>query len=167
MENKTFEVTEELYASQGKRFLNYIIDTIIIYAILFCLAVVIAFIGGLFGKTNIFEGIENISTLENYAIFFLIMLPYFILMETFFSTTFAKHITATLVVMKDGSKPKITTIFKRTLCRIIPFDGFSYLGTPSRGWHDSLSDTYVVDKKLFEAKKNLFYAFDEIGTKQE
>jgi hypothetical protein len=37
-------------------------------------------------------------------------------------------------------------IFIRTLSRFIIFEGLSYLGSVSRGWHDSLSGTYVVKK---------------------
>ena len=69
--------------------------------------------------------------------------------------------------MEDGTKPDAQTIIKRTLCRLIPFDGLSFFGTPSRGWHDSMSDTYVVKKDLFDEKVCLFYSLDEIGMDNE
>jgi uncharacterized RDD family membrane protein YckC len=68
--------------------------------------------------------------------------------------------------MKDGSKPSESTIIKRTFCRLIPFDNISYLGSRSRGWHDSASNTYVVRKEAFEQKRNLTNEFNEIGKNQ-
>lgn len=63
--------------------------------------------------------------------------------------------------MKNGEKPSFSVIFKRTLCRLIPFDGFSFLG--SRGWHDSISDTYVVEKKSLEESVKMFHDLKLIG----
>ncbi len=36
------------------------------------------------------------------------------------------------------------TAFIRSLCRLISFEQFSYLGGGLNGWHDSLSNTQVV-----------------------
>jgi uncharacterized RDD family membrane protein YckC len=69
--------------------------------------------------------------------------------------------------MEDGSKPDFGTTLKRTLCRIIPFEQFSFLGSQSRGWHDSICGTYVVNKKVFDEKHKQFYELDEIGKSQE
>ena len=88
-------------------------------------------------------------------------------MESIFSKSIGKFITRTMVVFEDGSKPDSGTILRRTLCRIIPFDNLSFLGTPSRGWHDSITNTYVVRKDDFERSKELFYAFEEIGINQD
>ena len=37
------------------------------------------------------------------------------------------------------------------------------MGGNTRGWHDSLSDTYVVKKDLLDERKNQFYELDEIS----
>lgn len=47
--------------------------------------------------------------------------------------TIGKYITKTIVVMEDGSKPKASDIVLRSLCRLIPFDAFSFLGTEGKG----------------------------------
>lgn len=167
MENERFIVTDELLASRGHRFLNYIIDIVIIYVIIIVLTFILAIVASVFGNTEILLWLQNISDLEGYLIFFLIMIPYFTLMETFFSRTVAKYITQTMVVLEDGSKPKSDTILKRTFSRIIPFDGLSFLGSPCRGWHDSISDTYVVKKNAFNLKKELFSDFNDIGKEIE
>jgi uncharacterized RDD family membrane protein YckC len=167
MAQEEFEVTDDLMASRGQRFLNYIIDTIIIYILIFGVSFITALIANYMGATGFLEWLQNINGLEEYLIYFLIMIPYFTLMESIFSKSVGKFITKTMVVLEDGSKPESSTILKRTLCRIIPFDGLSFLGTPSRGWHDSIIGTYVVKKDDFERSKELFYAFDEIGVNQE
>lgn len=167
MAQEEFEVTDDLLASHGQRFLNYIIDVVIIYAIIFGLSFVIAIIATFLEADSFLEKLQNLSGLEEYLVYFLIMIPYFTLMESIFSKSIGKFITKTMVVLEDGSKPESGIILRRTLCRIIPFDGLSFLGSPSRGWHDSITETYVVRKDDFERKKELFYAFDEIGVNQE
>jgi uncharacterized RDD family membrane protein YckC len=72
-----------------------------------------------------------------------------------------------MVVNEDGSTIDLGTALRRTLCRVIPFEQFSFLGSSTRGWHDSIPDTYVVQKAAFEEAKHLFYAFDEIGNAPE
>lgn len=161
MENK-FRVTDDLLATTGQRFGNYIIDVIVIYIFVFIIAFAAAMITALAGSTtNILEEMEGdwLATL----IFLFISTTYYVIFEGFFSRSIAKFITQTVVVNEDGSKPDFGTIFKRTLCRIIPFDAFSYLGGRSRGWHDSIPEVYVVKKQAFEHSKKLFDSFEEIG----
>jgi uncharacterized RDD family membrane protein YckC len=167
MAQAEFKVTDDLMASRGHRFLNYIIDVVIIYILIFGVSIIIALIANYLEATSFLEWLQNINGLEEYLIYFIIMIPYFTLMESIFSKSVGKFITKTMVVLEDGSKPESGTILRRTLCRIIPFDGLSFLGTPSRGWHDSITDTYVVRKDDFERSKELFYAFDEIGVNQD
>ncbi|WNH08862.1 hypothetical protein [Thalassobellus suaedae] len=50
---------------------------------------------------------------------------------------------------------------------MIPFDALSFLGTIGKGWHDSISSTYVVDIGRFEAKKKTFSELDQIGVSQD
>jgi len=167
MAQEKFEVTDDLIASRAQRLLNYVIDTIIIYILIFGVSFITAIIATYIGATGFLDWLQNINGLEEYLIYFLIMIPYFTLMESIFSKSIGKFITKTMVVLEDGSKPESGTVLRRTVCRIIPFDGLSFLGTPSRGWHDSITDTYVVKKDDFERSKELFYAFDEIGVNQE
>lgn len=167
MAQEEFEVTDDLMASRGHRFLNYIIDTIIIYILIFGVSFITAIIATYLEATRFLEWLQNINGLEEYLIYFIIMIPYFTFMESFFSKSVGKFVTKTMVVLEDGSKPDSGTILRRTLCRIIPFNALSFLGTPSRGWHDSITDTYVVRKDDFERSKELFYAFDQIGVNQD
>jgi len=68
-------------------------------------------------------------------------------MEIKFQKTVAKFITKTKVVRLDGSKPNDSEIIARTICRLIPFDGISYLFVKN-GLHDYLSKTKVVKDRV-------------------
>lgn len=164
MENE-FKVSNDLLASQGQRFLNYVLDNIVIYAIIIILMFLTAMICTIFGFNTIIGWIDKLSDLQWYLLYFSTMIGYYVLFEYFFSRTVAKFITSTIVVIEDGSKPTIGTVFKRTLCRIIPFDPLSFFG--GRGWHDTIPDVFVMNKKEFEYKRDLFNSFDQIGEEEE
>lgn len=166
MEAREFRITDEMLATQGQRFLNYIIDLIIQYFIIFALGIIFSVLSLLTGYAGIMEWIGSMGDLEGYLVFFFIMILYYTLFESLCSRTIGKFITKTIVVNDDGSKPDSQIILKRTLCRLIPFDGLSFLGS-GRGWHDSITDTYVVDKRVMDEKMQLLSAFDQIGKDSE
>jgi uncharacterized RDD family membrane protein YckC len=165
MENE-FQVSDDLLASNQQRLANYIID----YVIRTLLGGLIGAAIGLtayFGENIVLETVRNMNKIEEYIFGCIVSIIYYNLVEIFLSRSFAKFITKTIVVMEDGSKPDYKTILLRTICRLIPLNHLSFLGTPCRGWHDSISKTYVVKKDLFEQKKDLFYSFEQIGEKEE
>ncbi len=163
MNTNNFQVNDLMLATKGQRFLNYIIDIIFIYIFIFSTFILFGIFSILIDYNDFFIWIENVNDLEGTLIFIVFMLIYFIVLEGFLSRSIGKYITKTIVVMKDGSKPNFETIRIRSLCRIIPFDHFSFLGTKSIGWHDSMSKTYVVDKNLFEKYKNELNQIDDIN----
>lgn len=162
-----FYITDDLYATTGQRFVNLIIDRIITYALLFIVGILSALIGELTGIYSITTWMENISSFEDILITTLFLLFYYCVTEVFLGRTIAKYLTKTMVVMEDGSRPDSQTMLKRSLCRLIPFDPLTFLSSPCRGWHDSISDTYVVQKKAFEESRRLFYDFKEIGKENQ
>ncbi len=164
---RQFYLTDDLLASNQQRFANYLIDYAIQLVFGIILGVIFGMIAFFLGYTGIFDKFGKMSSVQEYIFGIVITLIYYNLTEIFLSRSIAKFITKTIVVMEDGSKPDYKTILTRTVCRIIPFNQFSFLGTPCRGWHDSLSKTYVVKKKDFEQKRDLFYSFEEIGKKDE
>ncbi len=173
MTNQNFRVTPDLYATKGNRFANYIIDRIVFYALILGLG----FLAGVivysfFTDTTAFDAflydIENMSRLMDRLITGIIFCILYMIFEILLKgKTIGKYITKTLVVMEDGAKPKASDIILRSLCRLIPFEAFSFLGAEGRGWHDSMSNTYVVDEKKFKAKKNAQSELDQIGILQE
>lgn len=120
-------------ASSGSRLANYILDRIGIYILIFMMSSAIEI-----GFYSSF--IADILT----ALMVLMIPAYWILSEYFLGKTPAKFITKTKVVTRDGQRPSFLTIVGRTLCRLIPFEQFSFLGAKAVGWHDSISNTRVV-----------------------
>ncbi|KAF2507916.1 RDD family protein [Flavobacterium zhairuonense] len=164
MSNSTYVLDDKLLASTGQRFLNYILDTAVVFVLVFCLGIFLALLATLLGLPGLLSWLENISTLEDRLLFILINIIYYVFTEGLFGRSVGKLITGTVVVDENGLKPAFDVILKRSLCRIIPFDGLSFFG--SRGWHDSISDTYVVNKKDLEEELKSFYEFNLIGNNE-
>jgi uncharacterized RDD family membrane protein YckC len=163
MKTKKFTITENVLASQGQRFLNLIIDLVFIYILVLSAGTTIVLIAEATNNFAVSSWVENMSIVEIIAYGLLILFFYYFLTEVYFSRTLAKLITRTLVVKRDGSKPTVKMVFIRTLSRFIVFEGLSYLGSVSRGWHDSLSGTYVVKKKRLATSKRFFNNPEEFG----
>ncbi|SEN46737.1 Uncharacterized membrane protein YckC, RDD family [Flavobacterium sp. CF108] len=161
MSNSTYILDEKLLASGGSRFVNYILDIVVILALIFVISLMIAFLGNFLGWNDLLYWLGNLSDFEGQLVFIVISVFYYSLSEGLFGRSLGKFVTGTVVVDENGEKPSFGTIFKRSLCRLIPFEVFSFLG--SRGWHDSISDTYVVNKKDLEKEVKLFHEFNLIG----
>ncbi|MEP7372164.1 MAG: RDD family protein [Chitinophagaceae bacterium] len=133
-------------ASAGKRFANYIIDLVGFYALLFVVGIVIGLLNPpALESFNEESGDYNIG---QSLLFVLIFILYISGMEAIFKgKTLGKLMTGTRAVNEDGSNLLVGTAFLRGLCRAIPFEAFSALGTPSYPWHDKLSKSYVIDEK--------------------
>ena len=161
-----FYVTPDVLASREKRFVNFIIDIIGYYVLTTIVGVTIGILE-LIGVTGILDFILNLGTLGEYIMIIMINLMYFTAFETFTQRTLGKYISGTKVVLKDGSKPTINEILIRSLCRFIPFEAFSFLGSLGKGWHDTLSNTYVVDVKKFKSKMESTVEIEQIGRSEE
>ncbi len=110
-----------------KRFLNYIVD----YILIFILSLTIFLIFD-FGDSGSF-------------LIFFIMIVYYVFFESIWQKTPGKFITKTKVIKKDGTKPNFLSILGRTFSRFIPFDNLSFLFSSNPiGWHDSISKTMIV-----------------------
>jgi uncharacterized RDD family membrane protein YckC len=156
MENKKFTITDDLLASKGERFLNFIIDLLIIYIIAVCIVATINIIGDVTDSYGVSNWVKSLSLIENLFFGLIILFFYYAFTEMYFSRTFAKYFTKTMVVRVDGSKPNTKNFMIRTVSRLNPIDPFSFLGKSERGLHDTLSATYVVKKHEFVAKKKMF-----------
>ncbi|WP_281227778.1 RDD family protein [Flavobacterium aquiphilum] len=163
MENTTYILDEKLLVSGGRRFLNYILDLFFYVIFIFCVAFITTLVAALLGLTDLVFWLQNIPDMQANVIAVIVMLIYYILTEGIFGRSLAKFITGTVVVDENGEKPTFGILFQRTLCRLIPFDALSFLGNSGRGWHDSISDTYVVDKKELEKSIRVFNEMDQIG----
>ncbi|MBS7252839.1 RDD family protein [Flavobacterium branchiicola] len=165
MSNSTYTLDEKLLVSRGARFLNYVIDQVFLMILLFALLFISSLISGLLGSTSLSMWINGLGDFGWNIIYITALIVYYITMEGFLGRTVAKYITGSIVVDENGEIPSFGTITKRTLCRCIPFDVLTYLGG-SRGWHDSISDTYVVNKKALDEEVKSFHEFNLIGVKE-
>jgi uncharacterized RDD family membrane protein YckC len=77
-----------------------------------------------------------------------------ILLETFFQQTLGKMLTGSIVINEYAEKPNFVKCILRAVIRIVPFEPFSNLNSPSRGWHDRWSETYVIKKTDLEKLQN-------------
>jgi uncharacterized RDD family membrane protein YckC len=75
-------------------------------------------------------------------IYFLITL-YYLTTEGIFNTSIGKTIMGNMVVDNVAGRPGIGQRIGRTFARLIPFEALSFV-FGERGWHDDLTDTYVV-----------------------
>lgn len=70
---------------------------------------------------------------------------YYIICESVLGSSPAKYLTQTRVIDYDGNKPSVKKVIIRTLCRLIPFEGFSFFAND--GWHDKISETTVAKEE--------------------
>ena len=125
---------------KGTRFLNLIID----YIGMFMLSIILVIsIGIIFGQ----EGIAKIETLNDYISGIILMLIYYLPLESITDRTLGKLITGTKIVTEQGTKPTFKQVLGRTLARLVPFEWFSFLDKESRGWHDTWPKVYVVKSR--------------------
>ena len=138
------ETTHLVQAGTGKRFANYIIDVIVFYIVVFFLAMVVAMI-----DPDLILWMQATDAGTNLLNSLISLLLYGIIMGITEALTrgrsLGKLITGTRAVNPDGSSIGIQTAFWRGLCRAVPFEAFSALGSPSYPWHDKWTNTYVID----------------------
>jgi uncharacterized RDD family membrane protein YckC len=153
MENKEFTITSDLLASRSQRFLNFILDFFIIYILWISIGTTLIIIGEITSIYALSNWAESTTTIEKLFLWLILFFLYYFLTETYYSRTFAKYFSKTIVVTKNGLRPNKKQIVIRTLCRFIPLEGLTFLGKNTKGLHDFFSDTYVVRKHEFNKKK--------------
>ena len=91
----------------------------------------------------------NIKNITNAAILpatiLFSILFYYLFYETVLGITPAKLITQTRVVGYNDKKLSFKTILIRTICRLVPFEAFSFF--TEDGWHDKWSQTVVAKEQ--------------------
>lgn len=133
--------------NKSKRLLHLLIDGLFVFYVAY------AFLGDIV-RTIIIQDYRTVLFIGMLLV--LLFGIYYLLMELFFKVTFAKIITNTVVVDKRRQKAGIFNILGRSFCRFIPFEGVSFL-FKERGWHDTLSGTYVVkDQYSWEKEGDTF-----------
>ena len=129
------------YATRIKRLINFMIDTLIIIIIWF--ATISMIIKWLY-DTGLINWIEGKTYDLNFTIIPYILF-YYLILEGFFKTSIGKLITRTKIIRMNGDKIKFSDAVIRTIFRFIPLEQLSYLSSFPVGWHDSISNTRVIN----------------------
>jgi uncharacterized RDD family membrane protein YckC len=147
-ENLLDDVEYTLYqAGSGKRFVNYLIDRVIVY----CIYRLVLFKALVAILTQIYVYTESrvLLYILAYTMYATISALWLASFEALCKgKTPAKWITGTRAVNQDGTPISSKTAFLRSLSRLVPLEAFSALGSPSFPWHDSWTNTYVIDENL-------------------
>ena len=135
------------YADPGKRFLNFLLDLIVYYAGTFVMGIILGLIWGVTSPDTLYMLDDNTGW-GNLIWIFVSMFTYlgvYTLMEgTTKGKSLGKLVTKTRAVKEDGSPITWGDAFKRSLCRLIPFEVFS--GFSRKPWHDGLTNTKVIEE---------------------
>lgn len=161
------DIVQKNKADKGLRFANLLIDFVsfilIMFAIGFVAGLILYFINP---YSTFFEDLEGIHPFLDRILSSILMVFYYFGMETLTKgRSIGKFITGTQVVTLEGETPTVNVFLKRSFCRIIPFEAFSFFG--ENGWHDSIPKTAVVVKKHFDYESNLSLDVDTIGKEIE
>lgn len=157
IQRKPFKITDELLAALEQRFINWFLDTVMLIVLSVIFIFIIATVSTSYGN-KVLPTYLLINPIGQFTFITITRLIYYVSFETLFGRTVGKFVTQTIVVDENGEPANHQTILIRTLCRLIPFYEFSFFGIPTRGWHDSISKTFVVDKKKLDETKRQFYA---------
>jgi uncharacterized RDD family membrane protein YckC len=153
--NEAYDLNHYVYASQGQRFLNWLIDNLFMNYILgYATGFGIGIILGLIAP----EFLNKIATAQAYgqriSEFYLFAymlgainyLLYYTLCEKLFKGyTLGKIITGTRAIRQDGGELTFKNAVLRSLSRLVPFEVFS--GFSTLAWHDSWTDTMVIKSR--------------------
>jgi len=140
------------YTTNGHRFVHYLLDLLFMMPIWLNIIQVFVNMGTYYfgGEGN--RVILELGTQLTIGIAFIF---YYFISEAIFSQTLGKMVTRSCVVA-NGVEFSGGRMFIRTLCRLIPFDKFSFLF--GGNWHDRASSTAVVYvdswEKAFDDKAN-------------
>lgn len=141
-----------VYTTNGHRFVHYLLDALFMTPI--WLNIIQLFVNmGSFGFGG--EGNRVLLELGTQLTIGIAFIFYYFISEALFSQTLGKMVTKSCVVT-NGVEYSNGRMFRRTLCRLIPFDKISFLF--GGNWHDKVSATAVVYidswEKAFDDKAN-------------
>ncbi|MCB0600718.1 MAG: RDD family protein [Saprospiraceae bacterium] len=137
-----WENPERYVANKGTRFLNFLIDRMVIFGIYVILFSI------LFARENLFQEDNSMLLGILWISFYFSTFFYYSITEAVWGKSVGKMLTRTKIVTTSGKRPELMTILGRSLCRYIPFEPFSVLFSDfPRGWHDSIPRILVVDDR--------------------
>ena len=150
------------------RLANLVIDRIVVVFIFMAFGFVSSL---LFKLTNIDFFIEipqkmaQVNRVVDILMTSTVYFIYILLIEYFTKgRSIGKYITGSKVICIDGTEPTFKDYFIRNISRFVPFDALSFLG--ENGWHDSWSETRVVNLKKYISETQAKSEIDNLGAKE-
>jgi uncharacterized RDD family membrane protein YckC len=149
--NLADELNEQItytYASTGQRFLNFLVDNVLMnYGLSYLTGTATGFLIATFfpgyaakisSSSNNFDLLllGCIIALINYLVY------YTICEKAFKGYTLGKLITGTRVIRNDGGELTLKDALLRSLSRLVPFEALSAFG--GHPWHDLWTKTSVI-----------------------
>ncbi|MEO6719026.1 MAG: RDD family protein [Ferruginibacter sp.] len=140
-----------VHATTGQRFLNYLIDNILMnyglgYFTGTIIGVILAAISPDFlAETQIAGNYWSIILLSLAIGYFNYLIYYTLCEKLLRGRTIGKLITGTRAVRADGSELTLKDAILRSVCRIVPFEQFSAFG--GHPWHDRWTNTIVIKSR--------------------
>ena len=166
---KILRIVENNRANSWIRFGNLFIDRIVILALFMAFGFFATLMYEVFGIAFFYDiaiSLGSVNKLMDIIITSTTYFLYALLMEYFTKgRTIGKYITGTKAISTDGTEPTFYDYFIRNISRLVPFDAFSFLGG-GNGWHDSWSDTRVVNVKKYKAETQMKSEIENIGVKE-
>lgn len=165
---KYLQIVDRHRATKGARFVNILIDRITFNLLFFAAGFLGGILDGILGIyyfTKFFDQLSELGKFADIIITSIIFFFYIFLIEYFTKgRSLGKFVTGTKVIMTDATEPTIKDYFIRNIIRLVPFDALSFFG--QNGWHDSWSDTRVIDIKNYEAEKQTKSDINSLGNKE-
>lgn len=143
------------YATQGQRFLNWLIDNLFLrFALTYVTGAGVGFLLGIIAPDFMASIIYDADPRSiNWSLIWIGVLIgyinyifYYTLCEKLFKgVTLGKLITGTKALRQDGQELTFKDAILRSLSRCVPFEVFSGFNTLT--WHDQWTDTMVVKSR--------------------
>lgn len=140
-------------ASTGQRFLNYLIDALLMqYGLSFVTGYILARILLAISPQTAYDLFVLKSNsadviLSYYLLAIINYLIYYTFCEKLFKGyTLGKLITGTRAIREDGGELSLKNAFIRSISRLVPFEAFSIWGENGL-WHDKWSKTMVIKSR--------------------
>jgi len=138
-------------ASTGQRFLNLVIDNILMqYGLSYLTGMAVGYVLGTFFPETAYRLFADENSFTILALGYLIVIVNYLVYYTFCEKVFrgytlGKLITGSRAVRQDGGELTFRDAFLRSASRLVPFEAFSGLG--GNPWHDKWTKTMVIKSR--------------------
>ena len=150
---ESYGLNDFVYASQGQRFLNWLIDNLVMrFGLSYLTGMAIGTLLAVAAPDFLNDIANSDRNMSGEILLLALMIGilnytlYYTLCEKLFrGYTLGKVITGTRTIRQDGKELTFKDALLRSLSRLVPFELFSGFNTLT--WHDSWTDTMVIKSR--------------------